>query len=217
MSKSDVFNMDCMDYLKQCRDKEFDLAIVDPPYGVEKMTGKEFAHGRGKLKQRIFNRDADKINEWDEAPTEEYWKELFRISKYQIIWGENYFPLPPYRCIVVWDKMQPFPNFSAVEIAWTNFNEPSKLFRFDNRYSGKIHPTQKPVELYKWLLSKYAEHGWSIIDTHLGSGSIRIACYDMGFDFVGIEIDKEYFEKQEKRFKEYTAQIQLFEPRELFS
>lgn len=112
--------------------------------------------------------------------------------------------------------MQPFPNFSAVEIAWTNFNEPSKLFRFDNRYSGKIHPTQKPVELYKWLLSKYAEHGWSIIDTHLGSGSSRIACYDMGFDFVGIEIDKEYFEKQEKRFKEYTAQIQLFEPRELF-
>ncbi len=216
MSKSDVFNMDCMNYLKQCRDKEFDLAIVDPPYGIEEMTGRETNHGRGKLKNRAFNQGEKKFNQWDKVPSKDYFTQLFRVSKNQIIWGGNYFELPPVRGFAIWDKCQPFSNFSACEFAWTSFDCPSKIFHFDNRIGGKIHPTQKPVELYKWLLSKYAEHGWSIIDTHLGSGSIRIACYDMGFDFVGIEIDKEYFEKQEKRFKEYTAQIQLFEPRELF-
>lgn len=209
--KSEVFNIDCMEYMKQCRDKQFDLAIVDPPYGVEEMTGKEFVHGRGKLTQRIFNRDAEKIMEWDKPPTKEYFDELFRISKHQIIWGGNYFNLPAYRCVVVWDKVQPFKNFSAVEIAWTNFNEPAKLFKFDNRYSGKIHPTQKPVELYKWLLATFAKSGDSVLDTHLGSGSSRIACHDMGFDFTGTELDTDYFNAQESRFHEYRQQLSLFE------
>ena len=205
-----AYNIDCMEYLKACTDKQFNLAIVDPPYGVKDMTGKEFSHGRGKLRNRIFQIDCERIDKWDVAPPQEYFDELFRISEHQIIWGGNYFNLSPYRCVVVWDKVQPFKNFSAVEIAWTNFNEPAKLFKFDNRYSGKIHPMQKPVELYKWLLMNFAKAGDSVLDTHLGSGSSRIAAYDMGFDFIGTEIDREYFEEQEKRFKDHCAQGCLF-------
>ena len=209
--KNEAFNMDCMDYMKKCSDKQFNLAIVDPPYGVEDMTGKEFSHGSGKLKNRIFQIDCERIDTWDVAPPQEYFDELFRISEHQIIWGGNYFNLPPFRCVVVWDKVQPFKNFSAVEIAWTNFNEPAKLFKFDNRYSGKIHPMQKPVELYKWLLMNFAKVGDCVLDTHLGSGSSRIAAYDMGFDFVGTEIDTDYFQSQELRFNEYRQQLSLFE------
>ena len=209
--KNEAFNIDCIDYMRKCSNKQFDLAIVDPPYWVEDMTGKNFAHGGGKLKNRILNKKADDVTRWDKPPKPEYWKELFRISKYQIIWGGNYFDLPPYRCPVIWDKVQPFKNFSAVEIAWTNFNEPAKLFRFDNRYSGKIHPAQKPVELYKWLLMIFAKTGYSVLDTHLGSGSSRIAAYDMGFDFVGVEIDPDCFQAQEARFNEHRQQLSLFE------
>ena len=202
--------------MRQCKDKEFDLAIVDPPYGLQELTGRNAAAGSGKLKNRLFNQSEKKFNEWDKKPSKAYFEELFRVSKNQIVWGGNYFCLPPVRGFAVWDKCQPFQSFSACEFAWTSFDCPSKLFRFDNRDSGKIHPTQKPVALYKWLLQHYARKGDSILDTHLGSGSSRIAAYDMGFDFVGIEIDKEYFDKQETRFKEYTAQMQLFEPKELF-
>ena len=209
--KSEVFNMDCIDYMRKCSNKQFDLAIVDPPYGVEDMTGKNFAHGGGKLKNRILNKKADDVTRWDKPPKPEYWKELFRISKYQIIWGGNYFDLPPTRGFIVWDKCQPFQSFSACEFAWTSFTVPAKIFRFDNRTSGKIHPTQKPVELYKWILATFAKSGDSILDTHLGSGSSRIAAYDMGFNFTGTEIDTEYFNAQEVRFNEYRQQLSLFE------
>lgn len=208
---NEALHIDCMEYMKQCRNKQFNLAIVDPPYGVENMTGKKFSGGGGKLRNRIFSIESERIAQWDVAPPQEYFNELFRISEHQIIWGGNYFDLPPYRCVVVWDKVQPFRSFSAVEIAWTNFNEPAKLFTFDNRYAGKIHPMQKPVELYKWLLMNFAKVGDSIFDTHLGSGSSRIAAYDMGFDFIGTEIDKDYFEKQEQRFNEHRRQLNLFE------
>ena len=209
--KSEAFNMDCMEYMKQCHDKQFDLAIVDPPYGIEEMTGTNPAAGRGKLKHRVFNREEKKFNQWDRSPSKEYFDELFRVSKNQIIFGGNYFDLPPTRGFIVWDKCQPFQSFSACEFAWTSFTVPAKIFRFDNRTSGKIHPTQKPVELYKWILATFAKSGDSILDTHLGSGSSRIAAYDIGFNFTGTEIDTEYFNAQEVRFNEYRQQLSLFE------
>lgn len=209
--KSEAFNSDCMEYMKQCRDKQFDLAIVDPSYGIEEMTGTNPAAGRGKLKHRALNREEKKFNQWDKSPSKEYFDELFRVSKNQIIFGGNYFDLPPTRGFIVWDKCQPFQSFSACEFAWTSFTVPAKIFRFDNRTSGKIHPTQKPVELYKWILATFAKSGDSILDTHLGSGSSRIAAYDMGFEFTGTEIDTDYFNAQESRFNEHRQQLSLFE------
>ena len=193
---SEVNNIDCMEYLRQCEDGAFDLAIVDPPYGIRDAGGQ--TGGSGKLKGRVFNNGY--IDRWDKAPTQEYFSELRRVSRNQIIWGGNYFPLPPSRCIIVWDKVQPWENFSQVEIAWTSFDSPAQLFRFDNRTGDKIHPTQKPVELYSWLLRKYGSGGGRILDTHMGSQSSRIAAYMLGFDYVGCEIDEEYFRKGCERF-----------------
>lgn len=187
-------------------DKAFDLAVVDPPYGIRDSGG--VTGGAGTFKNRIFQNGI--IDRWDHAPSPEYFRELFRVSKHQIIWGGNYFDLPPSRCQLVWDKCQPWENFSQVEIAWTSFGLPAQIFRFDNRTGNKIHPTQKPVALYQWIFKKYAKQGFKILDTHLGSGSSRIAAYDAGLDFVGYEIDKEYFDKQEQRFADHTAQINLF-------
>lgn len=202
---NEAYLINCMEYMKTLPDKAFDLAIVDPPYGLPK----DSSNSRGKLKDRMFN--AGHIQVWDIKPSSEYFRQLFRVSQNQIIWGGNYFELPPCRCFLVWDKLQPWENFSRCEYAWTSFNLPSKLFEFDNRTKGKIHPTQKPVALYKWILSRFAKPGDKILDTHLGSGSSRIAAYDMGFDFVGCEIDKEYFDLQEKRFAEYTSQTRMFQ------
>lgn len=195
MIESVAYNTDCMEYMRGLPDKAFDLAIVDPPYGLPK----DSAHGRGKLKGRIIN--TGDIGKWDTAPAREFFDELFRVSANQIIWGGNYFPLPPTRCFVCWDKKQPWANFSACEYAWTSFLSPAKIFRFDNRRKGKIHPTQKPVELYDFLLRTFAKPGDRILDTHLGSGSSRIAAYRLGFDFVGCELDRGYYEKQEERFR----------------
>lgn len=193
---SEVYNIDCMEYLRECDDGAFDLAIVDPPYGIRDAGGQ--TGGSGKLKGRVFNNGY--IDRWDKAPSQEYFDELRRVSKNQIIWGGNYFPLPPSRCIIVWDKVQPWENFSQVEIAWTSFDSPAQLFRFDNRTGDKIHPTQKPTELYAWLLRKYGSGGGRILDTHMGSQSSRIAAYMLGFDYVGCEIDEEYFRKGCERF-----------------
>lgn len=189
--------MDCMAYMRTIPDKFFDLAVVDPPYGLRESGAQ--TGGSGKLKGRVFNNG--KIDRWDTAPDGTYFAELFRVSKNQIIWGGNYFSLPPTRCFVCWDKVQPWENFSQVEMAWTSFIHPSKLFRFDNRTTSKIHPTQKPVELYAYLLRQFAKPGDKILDTHLGSGSSRIAAYKMGFDFYATEIDTEYFGRQEERFR----------------
>lgn len=199
-----AFNEDCLIGMKQYQDKYFDLAVVDPPYGLPK----DSSNGRGKLKNRTFNEG--NISSWDKKPGEEYFLELFRVSKNQIIWGGNYFNLPPCRCFLIWDKLQPWENFSRCEYAWTSFDDPSKLYSFDNRTKDKIHPTQKPISLYRWIFQKFSVPGFKILDTHLGSGSSRIAAYDAGLDFVGYEIDKEYFDKQEERFANYTAQTSLF-------
>ncbi len=199
-SVSQVTNEDCMELMSRYPDKYFELAIVDPPYGI------------GISKNPFRQKHSKKT--WDDAiPEENYFNELFRVSKNQIIWGGNYFNLQPTQCFIIWDKIQP-ENFSSAmcEMAWTNFEKPAKIIRkrVVNSEVNKIHPTQKPVKLYEWLLKNYAKEGDKILDTHLGSGSSRIAADKMGFDFYACELDRDYFEAQEKRFKEYKSQLILF-------
>jgi site-specific DNA-methyltransferase (adenine-specific) len=204
LEMNQLYLMDCMEGMKQFPDKYFELAIVDPPYGLPK----DSTHGRGKLKNRILNNGSLEL--WDKQPSPEYFKELRRVSVNQIIWGGNYFDLPPTRGIICWDKCQPWKNFSQWEMAWTSFNKPAALFKFDNRTKDKIHPTQKPVALYKWLLKNYAKPGDKILDTHVGSASSLIACYDMGFDYIGFEIDEDYYNMAQKRIEEHKAQLRMF-------
>jgi len=196
----ELFNIDCMDYMRTLPDKAFGLAIVDPPYGLPK----DSSNGRGKLKSRAFNKG--NVARWDVRPKQEYFNELFRVARHQIIFGGNYFPLPPTRGIIAWDKMQPWRNFSQFELIWTSFCRPAALFRLRNGGEKKIHPTQKPVALYKWLLENYAKEGDRILDTHLGSGSIALACHALGFGLVGCEIDKEYYDGARKRLDDLTGQ-----------
>lgn len=216
MPISEVFNVDCLKYMKNVPDKYFELAIVDPPYGInapnmnmgsrrgyistsERLRKERLNSGGGKLKDRALHKMPIK---WDyKTPSPRYFKELFRVSKNQIIWGGNYFKLPPSRCIVVWDKKQPWENFSQVELAWTSFDYPAKIVRLANYMPNKIHPTQKPVDLYAYLLKTFAKEGDKILDTHCGSGSSRIAAFKLGFDFYGCEIDKEYFASANERFE----------------
>jgi len=224
-----AYNMDCMEAMKQFPDNAFDLAVVDPPYGIgadnfkngagaSKDGGKLYSTavkmknrlntGSGKLKNRLLNQSDCS---WDsEPPQKEYFNELFRVSKNQIIWGGNYFDLPPTRGIIVWDKVQPWENFSQVELAWTSFDRPAALFKMCNTMPGKIHPTQKPIALYEWIFKKYAKPGDKILDTHLGSGSSRIAAYNAGLYFIGYEINELYFNLQEERYQKHTAQENLF-------
>ena len=203
-----LYNMDCMEGMKQFPDKYFELAIVDPPYGI-------FGN-KAKSSNRIDKNG--KINKWDVKPTQEYFDELFRVSKNQIIWGANNFTLPNTEYFIIWDKEQTVDNFASAEYAWTNCKMPAKVFRYSihkvmqerKQDGGKIHPTQKPIALYKWLLKNYAKKGDKILDTHVGSASSLIACYQMNFDYIGFEIDKEYFEKAQKRMADEMAQISLF-------
>lgn len=160
----------------------------------------------------IGNEVRKKIIAWDTAPGEEYFEQLFRVSRNQIIWGGNYFALPPTRCFLVWRKLTISESFTMAmcEYAWTSFNSNAKLFEYAPQDPQRFHPTQKPVALYSWIYKLYAKPGMKILDTHLGSGSNRIAAYDAGLDFVGYEIDKIYFDKQEERFEQHTSQLNLF-------
>lgn len=204
--------MDCMALMAQFPDKYFELAIVDPPYGIS-------AHNEmGLFDSRNGSRKESKWigGEWDnKKPTEEYFLELFRVSKNQIIWGGNYFHLPPSRCFLIWDKVQRIDQADC-EMAWTSFRDSARIFTFARgNLQGfmnphRFHPTEKPVALYKWLLHNYAKQGYKILDTHLGSGSIAIACHQMGYDLTGSELDKDYFEAMQKRIKEETRQQDLF-------
>ena len=200
-----LFNGDCMEWMETVPDKWYDIAIVDPPYGLPR----DSSNGRGKLKHRAFN-TGNIAEKWDVKPNKDYFDELFRISKNQIIWGGNYFELPPCRCFVCWDKVQPWENFSQVEMAWTSFNKPAKIFRCDNRNKGKIHPTEKPVALYAYLLRTFAKEGDRVFDSHFGSLSIGLACHDLGFQLDACELDKEYYEKALKRLKDHQANQSLF-------
>ena len=197
-----------MELMARYPDKYFQLACIDPPYGMKNLGAQN--GGKGSLKNRAYNNGC--IDKWDKSPEQDYFKELQRISVNQIIWGGNYFTdkLPVSRCWIVWDKCQPWENFSQVELAWTSFCSVSPLFKFDNRSGNKIHPTQKPVALYKWLLDKYAKPNDKILDTHLGSGSIAIACHDYGFDLTACELDTDYYNAAMKRINNHTAQLKLF-------
>jgi len=206
---SEVFNSDCIEGMKQYPDKHFDLAIVDPPYGLgSRLIDGGKKGGMGSLRKLAD----DKVEGWDIAPTEEYFTELKRVSKKQIIWGGNYFLdyLGATDGFVVWDKMNGTNPLADAELAWKSFEGTTRMFRmhhFSAGYEDKIHPTQKPTKLYEWLLSKYAKQGDKILDTHLGSGSSRIAAFKRGFNFTAFEIDKEYFYKQEKRFNDFKSQL----------
>jgi len=193
--------------MKAMQDKQFDLAIVDPPYGL----GKRTTDGGSKRNtQTKFMEDIRRTNWDDSTPTKEYFNELKRVSKNQIVWGGNYFELHSYRTFIVWDKMTYVPTMSQVEMAVTSFDSPARLVKINSNQSDRIHPTQKPVKLYQWLLNEYAKTGDKILDTHLGSGSIAVACWDAGFDLTAYEIDKEYYDKACKRFEQHSKQMQLW-------
>jgi site-specific DNA-methyltransferase (adenine-specific) len=207
--KITITNEDNMKLMAGYPDKYFDLAIVDPPYGIDWMN-------RVKNPNKSKNWKQYKHKEWDKnTPTKQYFEELFRVSKNQIIWGGNYMTqyLYPSSCWLIWDKMQEFDG-AVFEMAWTSFQSPAKAFRMSRVQAyvnqNKIHPTQKPVALYKWLLDKYAKQGDKILDTHLGSGSIAIACHDYGFELMACELDTEYYKKAIQRIKNHTNQQKLF-------
>jgi len=219
---NEVLNIDCMDYMKDIPDNWFELAIVDPPYGI----GADKAQNNAAL-QRIKANGKSKAGrgwqlykdtEWDNnKPDKEYFKQLKRVSKNQIIWGGNYFTenLSPSMGWIVWNKCQREFSLADGELAWTSFDKALRIFDFSRGRAlkdanGRIHPTQKPIKLYKWLLKNYAKPNDKIIDTHIGSGSIRIACHDMGFDLYGCELDPDYWQAQEERYQRHIQQSELF-------
>jgi len=198
-----IYNKDCLKAMREMKDNQFDLAIVDPPYGLE----------RFKKGGSVVNKYGDENKHWNNIkPKKEYFTELFRISKKQIIWGANNFNLPTSEYFVIWQKGNALDfSFAMVEMAWTNIKKPAKLFKHlhvQNK-DKRIHPTQKPVKLYEWLLMNYAKEGDKILDTHLGSGSIAIACHNLGYDLEGYELDKEYYDNALKRIKEHQSQLRL--------
>lgn len=215
---SETHNIDCIEYLKTCADNQFDLAIVDPPYGIGRGGGLMGGNVLAKNKNYKIYVGADRS-----SPDKVYFEELKRVSKNQIIFGANYMTTKinaDSSGWIVWDKENGANNFADCELAYTSF--PSAVRKFSFKWQGmlqgdmkhketRLHPNQKPVALYKWILQNYAKNGDTILDTHLGSGSSRIAAYDMGFDFVGCEIDEYYFTAQEKRYKDHIAQQNLFE------
>ena len=207
-----LYNADCMEVMKTFKDKQFDLAIVDPPYGIgaNKMT-------LGNGRRKIFRGSED----WDaESPTPEYFNELLRVSKNQIIWGANHFiskmPIDS-KCWIFWDKNNGDSLFADGELAWTSFDSPVRLVKIHwcgsaakhETGQNKIHPTQKPIKLYDWLLMKYAKPNDLILDTHFGSLSIGIACHDMGFELTAIELDEDYYEAGKNRLINHQRQLNL--------
>ena len=221
-----AFNEDCMEGMKRYPDKYFDLAVVDPPYGNDN----EYNSHNGRFGGHFDKYDLGttikidrtgrtwakkyqaEIKSWDVTPDESYFMELARVSKNQIIFGGNYFDLPPTRCFIVWHKTDIPINFtmSNCEYAWTSFNKNAKFFECATNGRGeRFHPTQKPIELYRWVFKEFAKDGDKILDTHMGSGSSRIAAYDMNLDYVGMEIYKPYFDKAEDRYQLYTSELRM--------
>lgn len=202
------YNMDCMEGMKEFPDKYFELAIVDPPYGIGIETS-------GTYFKQFQNKG------WDNSiPSGEYFNELERVSQNRIIWGGNYFLeyLGSSKCFLIWDKMiGEGMSFADGEMAWTSFKKPMRIKQLLSRNEeSKIHPTQKPVALYEWLLHNYAKKGDKILDTHVGSASSLIACYNLGFDYVGFELDKGYYDAASKRIDENKAQIRFDANMEMF-
>ena len=209
MSKVDLINGDCMEFMAGCDDNAYDLAIVDPPYGVGMSGGNVGYKGNNNFERK----------EWDnEIPSAEYFSELMRVSKTQIIWGGNYFPLPPSRCFIVWDKGAGFKGrtYAEGELAWCSLDANAKIFKYDplcnGDYKGKINPCQKPISLYKWLLDNYATEGNKILDTFGGSMSSVIACIDMEYDVDCVERDSDYFKAACERVQTHVNQLDMFIP-----
>lgn len=205
MSQINFIHGDCMNLMKDTPDKFYDLAIVDPPYGMRVFGASSRIKKYGQM--RTVN---------DMPPDPEYFEELMRVSKNQIIWGGNNFNLPPTRGFIFWYKHQPLTDYAAGEYAWTSFDRNARCLDLPfyggsvgKDKDGRIHPTQKPVALYKWLLSNYLMGGGKVLDTHLGSGSIAIACHDMGFDLTATEIDPEYYQAAVTRFENHKKQLRL--------
>ena len=204
------YNMDCMEGMKEIPDKYFELAIVDPPYGI----------GAAKMTMGSGRHSFVKGNDWDNGiPKADYFEQLFRVSINQIIWGGNYFTehLPPSKNWIVWDKQNPNLSFAEGELAWVREGKLLRIFKYYSAQveeGGKIHPTQKPVKLYEWLLTHYAKKGDKILDTHVGSASSLIACENLGFQYVGFELDKDYYDVATKRLKDSRKQIKFVEPKD---
>jgi site-specific DNA-methyltransferase (adenine-specific) len=212
MPISEVFQTDCNFYMKTIPDKFFELAIVDIPYGIESKISKGGgSHTKSAVKFHQLYSENGKI--WDKASTPDYFRELIRVSKNQIIFGANYYNMPACRCFIIYDKPEMrIHTMSNCEFAWTSFDSPARIFSISRGYNCTIgiHPTQKPVKLYKVILREYAKEGDKIFDSHMGSQSSRIAAYEGGFDYYGCELDKDYFEAGCKRFEIYKQQLKLF-------
>jgi site-specific DNA-methyltransferase (adenine-specific) len=203
---NNFYCVDCMEVLKLMPDKSIDLCIVDPPYGIN------INHNMGRRKGDKHS-NYKKVD-WDsEIPNETYFEELFRVSKNQIIWGANYFNMPPTKSFIVWRKPQISEqmSFSMLEYAWTSFDITSKEWIGMSNEKDRIHPTQKPVALYTWLLNNYAKKGDKILDTHVGSASSLIACHKLGFEYIGFEIDEDYFKSATARLEAVKSQISIFD------
>ena len=209
-----LFHADCMEIMKQYSDKYFDLAIVDPPYGIKASSG---ASTNGTMRKKIASGEI-KGGDWDDKiPTPEYFEQLFRVSKNQIIWGGNYFGLPASKCFLIWDKGESIYNrdFAECEMAWASFDKCARIFKKFPNQKDRIHPTQKPVDLYDWALQRFAEPNAKILDTHFGSGSIALAVDKvnrldkMNLHLTACEIDKEYIDKAIKRISESIKQCTL--------
>lgn len=202
-----VHLIDCMAFMADIPDKYYELAIVDPEFGIGISKSPRLVMDKGYI-----------AKEWDSNPIDNnYFTELFRISQNQIIWGGNYYALPANKHCLIWDKIQPESlSFGMFDYAWTSFDGLNKIFRYSVKNElNRIHPTQKPVALYKWLLTNYAKPNDKIFDSHVGSGSSRIACYDLGFDFEGCELDADYWTAQENRYKSHISQGNLFDTAEI--
>ena len=231
------YNMDCIEGMKEFPDGYFDLAVVDPPYGAGFTEGggcqgwfSKYHQEPKRLRFHGSNVNPDdpwykythdeqgreKIIKWDVAPNKTYFEELFRISKNQIIWGGNYFDLPPTRCFLIWRKLTISESFSMAmaEYAWTSFDENAKVFEYAPQAragESRFHPTQKPVALYEWILNRYAKDGDIILDTHVGSASSLIACRNTNHKYVGFEIDEDYYRLAKERLDRETAQMNIYD------
>jgi len=212
-----ITNEDNMQLMARYQDNYFDLAIVDPPYGINADRKRGDTGKNSHIKQKNYH-----FGNWDnEIPKEEYFNELIRVSKNQVIWGGNYFLdfLKNTSCFIVWDKKNGYNLYADCELAWSSFK--SAVRKFDWKWHGflqqnmknkqeRIHPTEKPIQLYEWLLKNYAKEGDKILDTHLGSGSIAIACHNLGYDLTACELDKEYYDAAIKRLEQHKSQLRMF-------
>jgi len=210
---NNYYCVDCMEVLKLMPDKSIDLCIVDPPYGENcdiNSNGNSYVTRNGFSDMYLSHTSA----KWNKKPNDDYFLELFRVSKNQIIWGGNYFNLPPTSGLIVWNKMQRNFSFGDGELAWCSIGKAMRIFdlsRGEMQQENRIHITQKPVKLYEWILNNYAKPGDKILDTHVGSASSLIACHNLGFQYIGFELDKEYYEQSLKRLETVKKQVSILD------